>query len=141
MPGPPAEFSDKTIIFIYGPSNIGKTTFTNFLCKNIKSINIDLDVICMDVYKEQSDIVNPVKKNCDINFQLGDLNRILADNSVIINELATKIINNIELIIENNLDINLIVIEGNAIYEMKNLLETVTIYCEQQKIRYWYCHK
>lgn len=144
MPGPPAPFTDTTIMLLYGPPNQGKTTFAHFLSDPIRPI-LSLDSIFISVCKENTEALQPfLIPSKPIDHQLGRLlQKLSKDDS---NPLLDRITHDIFFHISKQLSeyantYRFIIVEGHILYAVPSLRESLISYITHNKWRYWNCHK
>lgn len=144
MPGPPAPFTDTTIMLLYGPPNQGKTTFAHFLSQSNHPILL-LDPICISICNAHKDSLQPfLVPSKSINHQLGSLLRKLSEHNSktllkgMIDEIFVMICNQLQ---EHTKKHRFVIIEGYLLCALPSLCERLILHITQNKWRHWICHK
>ena len=134
MPGPPAEFTDNTIIIITGNSGIGKSTLASFLSHNredIKYLATDsffnpkiIKKYKSEKYKKLLEVLNEINKPTD---NVSRLSRIIDKD--IFTKLVIKIIRKYY-----KKGYKCIILEG---YIIKYIYSNLLYYIKKKHIRIW----
>lgn len=134
MPGSPAEFTQETVIFVYGGSGSGKTTLCNYIDNNkgIKHLSVD-KFFSLSFIKEfsKSKHYNKIEINEFYNY-LDRYDNPSSKISEIMNKLnSVKVLNILSNIIciyinrlfHKNKEIKIILLEGQPLFKLNEYIK------------------
>ena len=144
MPGAPAQFTNETVIFVYGNSGEGKSTLCKFLVDDISKKHMCIDKFFSISYIEKLidlDKYNNVKLKLFKRY-LKTFDEPSGNISYIMTQITEKemrflsyiIYKTIILSFKNNDNVKLILLEGQPLYKLEKYIKN---YFEKTNITIW----
>jgi uridine kinase len=134
MPGPPADFTENTLILITGNSGIGKSTLASFLSNNrtkedIKYLSTDsfFNPHTIKKYKKHKKILELLNENSNPTSNIGKLSKLIDK------EAFTKLVSKI-IIKYYKSGFKCVILEG---YTVKHIYSKLIYSIRKKHIRIW----